>query len=62
MQGTKRGNSIYSVTVQPSSVPPGVALQLQGNPETATRQTAVYAVCTLKGRTVHAFVAMKPEG
>ena len=50
------------VTVQPSSVPRGVALQLQGNPETATRQTAVYAVCTLKGRTVHAFVAMKPEG
>ena len=37
------------VTVQSSTVPRGVALHLQGNPEAATRQTAVFAVC------VHAF-------
>ena len=39
-----------------STVPRGVALHLQGNPEAAMRQTAVFAVC------VHAFVAMKPKG
>ena len=44
------------VTVQTSTVPRGVAWHLQGNPETATRQTAAFAVC------VHAFVAMKPKG
>ena len=42
-----------NVTVQPFTVPRGAALHLQGNPEAATRQTAVFAVC------VHAFVAMK---
>ena len=44
------------VTVQPSTVPRGVALHLQDNLEAATRQIAVFAVC------VHAFVAMKPKG
>jgi len=43
------------LTVQPSTVPRGVVLPLQGNPEAATCQTAVFAVC------VYAFVTKKPK-
>ena len=57
MDGQKKGNALhlqrflfirikesYLVTVQPSTVPRGAALHLQGNPEAATRQPAVFAV------------------
>ena len=47
--------SISYVTVQIVTVPQGVGLQVQADPETAGRQTAVFAVC------VHAFVTVKPE-
>lgn len=43
------------VTVQPTTIPRGVDLHLQVNPETYGRQDAFHASC------VHAFVAMKPE-
>ena len=44
------------VTVQPSTVPRGVTLLLQRDPEACGRQAAGNAAC------VHAFVTVKPEG
>ena len=44
------------VKVQPSTVPRGVTLLLQRDPEACGRQAAGNAAC------VHAFVTVKPEG
>ena len=52
-----RGMTVrFCFTVQPVTVPRGVDLQVQVDPETVGRQTAVFAVC------VHAFVTVKPRG
>ena len=44
------------ITIQTSTVPRGVPMLLQRDPEACRRQAAGIAAC------VHAFVAVKPEG
>ena len=43
------------LTIQPSTVPRGVDLQMQVNPETDGCQIAYHAIC------VHSFVVVRPE-
>ena len=50
------GQTEGDVTVQPSTVPRGVPLLLQRDPEACKRQAAGNAAC------VHTFVTEKPEG
>ena len=56
----EKGEELYyneeKVTVQPSTVPRGVTLLLQRDPEACGRQAAGNAAC------VYAFVTVKPEG
>ncbi|SCH26708.1 Uncharacterised protein [uncultured Blautia sp.] len=46
----------FRVTVQPVTIPRGVTLHLQRDPEDSRCQTAILAVC------VHTFVTVKPKG